>query len=105
MSSKKMTQLPKIGRFCKVKMSLNTQRIIKERKGRAVNFIMALSALENGKKITKISWNEENSYIFCEDGLLKHNKPYFKGQRKYGSGYPYVMSDRDIINDDWIVID
>jgi Protein of unknown function (DUF2829) len=78
--------------------------ILNKRKGRAINFIFALASLKQGARLCRISWNEENSYVFIKDGILLHNRPYNKEQRKINGAYPYVMNAEDIYADDWIVL-
>ncbi len=87
-------------------MSLTTlqKEILKRRNGRALNFICALAIIQAGGKVMRISWNEENSYLFYANGLLLHKNPFHKNQVKLEIGYPYVMSDSDIYANDWICI-
>ena len=100
---KKTTPSPKTGNlWCSIPPV--TQRLLDKRGGRGINFLMAIASLKYGKKMIKISWHEENSYLFEEGGILKHNKPYHKGQKKMGSGYPYVMDTNDVFDQDWVVV-
>lgn len=102
---KKMTHSPKIGKLSKEAMPPDLQSAINDRQGRAVNFLFAIYYLKQGGKLMRISWDEQNSYIFMKDGILFHNKPYHKEQIKINEvGYPYVMCEEDIYAEDWIVI-
>lgn len=84
--------------------NLSKRKIIEKRGGRAANFFFALSYLAQGGRLMRISWEEENSYIFLEEGILLHNKPYHRNQKKYLGGYPYVMASDDMYADDWMTI-
>jgi hypothetical protein len=84
-------------------ISAEQMEIINKRNGAALNFIMAAAVAKMGGRVMRISWNEENSYLFSKNGLLLHNKPYHKYQRKIDGGYPYVLSPQDVYAHDWIV--
>jgi predicted metallo-beta-lactamase superfamily hydrolase len=96
---KKTIRLPKTGRS----LNSKTERLIKHKRGVAINFYFATSYLPFGAKIYRVSWEEENSYIYMKDDLLLHNKPYHKHQRKIKDGYPYVLSKDDINAEDWMI--
>jgi len=87
------------------KISNEKLNLINKRNGRACNFIMALASVNMGEKMTRISWNDFDSYVLIVNGILVHNKPFLDGQEKiFDKYYPFILSPEDIWIDDWIII-
>jgi hypothetical protein len=56
----------------------------------------ALNFVIDGKRITKLDWEDESSYGLLKDGLLKI---CIKGKI-----YDWIISEADLIGIDWIVL-
>lgn len=63
-----------------------------------MNFSSAIREITEGKKLTKIEWDNKDIYIFLKDDQLKI---------KLGDGriVSLIVSTGDMVGTDWIVID
>jgi len=61
-----------------------------------INFFDALKAVLEGKKITKMEWNNPRIYGALENGTLMLHKE--------DSLHTWVISDGDMKGEDWIVL-
>ncbi len=62
-----------------------------------LSFEKAISRVKGGEKITKREWNNPEYYGVLADGFLKLHKPD-------GKLYQWLVSDGDIMRDDWIIL-
>ena len=65
-----------------------------------MDFFDALKEVADGKKITKLEWDDKRTYGFIKDGLLSIHKA---GEAE-GIDRPWILSDGDILCDDWVVL-
>lgn len=103
---KKTIRSPKTGNLSDIKKDPSESELAVARRGnRGANFVFAIHYIKNGKRLMRIGWNEEDSYLYMENGLLLHNRPFHKNQKKVDKkGYPYVASEDDIFGDDWVIV-
>lgn len=86
------------------------------------NFGHALICLKDGKKLSRTSWNDKNSFIYLVPASnFKVNRPplntfYSEGTEiQYnfhidmkcsdGSCIPWTASQSDLLSDDWYIVD
>jgi hypothetical protein len=62
-----------------------------------MNFSSAIREIIEGKKVTKLEWNDQAIYIFLGEGLLKIKKAD-------GVVASLLVSEADMVGTDWIVI-
>ncbi len=62
-----------------------------------MNFSTAIREVIDGKKITRLEWKDKNIYGFLKDGYLSLHKIDDKI-------YQWVVSDGDLLGNDWIVV-
>lgn len=62
-----------------------------------VDFFVALRAVLDNKKITKLEWGNENVYGWLDATILKLHK-------ENGVDDNWILSEGDLVGDDWIVI-
>ena len=78
--------------------TLSPQKVIKiEGEIKTMNFPEAISAIIEGKKITKLEWNDKEIYGVLNDNILMLHK-------KDGIMYNWMLSDGDLLGEDWIVV-
>ena len=65
---------------------------------RIMNFSSAIREIIDGKKVTKLEWNNQSIYIFLSEGLLKIKK-------EDGVVASLLVSEADMVGTDWVVID
>lgn len=62
-----------------------------------MNFPQATEVIIDGGKVTRIAWADKNVYVLLRNGQL---------QIKDSAGYhPLIVSDGDMLADDWIVVE
>lgn len=61
------------------------------------SFYEALKKTMDGKKITRVEWKDQDYYGLIKDALLKLHKPD-------GRYYDWIISDGDIVAEDWTII-
>ena len=62
-----------------------------------MKFPEAISAITDGKKVTKISWENKEYFSELRDGLLKLHKPD-------GRYYEWTVNEGDMTGEDWVII-
>jgi hypothetical protein len=77
------------------------------------SFYTALEkAMNEGKKISKLSWGDRKCYGLFKDSLLKLYRPTLAnptkpnpntGEKTY-TFYDWILSDGDVSGEDWIVL-
>lgn len=66
----------------------------------AINFCGALSAILNGKKVTRIEWEDTQVYGFMEgETLVIHN-----GIKKDNQTHQWILVRGDIEAKDWMIL-
>ena len=65
-----------------------------------INFSKALEVLIDGKHVTRKEWDDIRTYGLIQDNILHIHKA---GEGKETTR-PWILSDADIIADDWIVL-
>lgn len=73
----------------------NNQIIKTQPKG--MDFPSAIREVIAGKKIHKLEWENKNYYGFLNVDKLSFHKPD-------GNNYQWIISDGDLMGDDWIII-
>ena len=63
-----------------------------------LSFPDAVKRLIDGKKVTKKEWNDEHTYGVLHEGILRLHK----ADNQY---YNWIISDGDLMGDDWYTID
>ena len=63
-----------------------------------MDFSDAIQKVTEGFKMTKLSWGDMSTYIFLNDGFLRIRKPD-------GTTPQLLVSEGDMLGDDWIVVD
>jgi len=63
-----------------------------------MNFSSAIREIIEGRKVTKLEWNNQAIYIFLSEGLLKIKKAD-------GVVASLLVSEADMIGTDWVSID
>jgi len=61
-----------------------------------LDFPAAMKEIIDGKKITKLEWDNTNTYCVLHEGILKLYK-----ENKF---YQWIINDGDLIGKDWVVI-
>ena len=62
----------------------------------SMSFPDAMGEIVNGKKITRVEWNDTQEYGMLKDGfLLIHTK---------GQDHRWIVSEADMVAIDWVVI-
>lgn len=61
-----------------------------------LSFYEALKCLVDGSKITRTEWENPEIYGFLNNGIVS--------LRKEGSDHQWIISDGDILANDWILI-
>ena len=69
----------------------------KEETSAPMNFSSAINMVVNGKKISKLEWNNREEYGVLKDGFLMLHKPD-------DQFYKWIISEGDLMGTDWIVI-
>lgn len=62
-----------------------------------LNFSQAIAKVIDGQTITKAEWNNQEIYGLLKDGFLVLRK-------EDGKHYQWILSDGDLLGEDWIVI-
>ena len=62
-----------------------------------MNFSQAVNILVDGKKITRLEWNDESTYIVLKDERLKIVKPS-------GKVHDLIISAGDMYGTDWVIV-
>ena len=72
-----------------------------------MNFSEALSALKEGKKISRDGWNGKGMYLELQipDENSKMKRPYIYIVPGPEWIVPWVASQADLLNDDWQIIE
>lgn len=65
-----------------------------------LDFPSAMKEIIEGKKVTKLEWEDENAYGILRDGFLML---YKKNEQDY-KDYQWIISDGDLKGEDYIVI-
>lgn len=62
-----------------------------------LDFPEAIREVINGKKITRIEWNDMGTYCFLNKDILAIHKAD-------GKNYQWVINDGDLLAKDWIIV-
>ena len=62
-----------------------------------MDFPEAIRQVIKGKSVTKLEWQNHEFYVNLEDGYLKLHKPD-------GKSYNLIVSDGDLMGEDWLLI-
>ncbi len=62
-----------------------------------LNFFDALKEVAEGKKITRIEWNNIKIYGFLNQDILSLHK-------KDGKNYQWIINEGDLLAEDWVVL-
>lgn len=73
-----------------------TSPVMKQPKITGMSFPDAIKELIKGKKITRISWDNTDSYGLLKDGFLE-----IYLDSKF---HQWLVNDGDLLGEDWIVI-
>jgi hypothetical protein len=69
-----------------------------------MNFGDALSAVKNGSRISRSTWNAPGQYVMLQmpDKYSKMQRPYLYLSPVDGNLVPWVPTISDVLADDWI---
>jgi len=70
----------------------------KEFSMKTINFPSAIKELTNGKKIHKLEWKDKNYYGLLDEAQLRLHK-------SDGRLYDWIISEGDLLGEDWIILD
>ena len=62
----------------------------------ALTFPQAMEAVARGERLTKLEWNDRDTYIHLSEGHLKIHK-------SDGGNFDLIVSDGDLTGTDWLV--
>ncbi len=65
-----------------------------------LSFFEALKAVKEGKKITKLEWNDKQVYGF----LYNNNNNILCLHQKNGEINSWILNDGDLLGNDWIIL-
>ncbi len=65
---------------------------------KTISFAEAIDEIRRGKKVTKIEWGNAGFYGFLHEARLRLHKPD-------NSLHDWMVSEGDIIGNDWLVIE
>jgi len=65
-----------------------------------LNFYDALRATVDGKRITKLEWDDVRDYGLLKDGILQIHKA---GEAEE-TLHPWIINDGDLAGEDWIIL-
>ncbi len=65
-----------------------------------MDFPDAIRKVIQGKRITKLEWQDRDYYGLIKDGVLKIHK----GGDPEGVFYAWIINDGDLLGSDWIVL-
>jgi hypothetical protein len=71
-----------------------TKAVIKEG---VMDFPDALRKVIDGKKITKLEWNDPKIYLFLDGGRLR--------MMKENTLFDLIVSDGDLLGTDWVIVE
>jgi len=68
---------------------------------KTLDFYEALKAVAEGRRITKLEWNDKRSYGFMRAGLLELHKAGETDDKFHA----WILNDGDLGGLDWIVLE
>lgn len=77
---------------------ITSSPVIKKKVNPEVSFPIAIQAVIDGKRITKLEWGNDGYYGLMKDGFLMLHKPD-------GKDYTWTVSDGDLLGLDWVVLE
>jgi len=71
-----------------------------------MTFSQALELIKNGSRVQRDNWNGKGQYLALQtpDQMSKMNRPYIYIRTVNGDLVPWVASQSDLLEDDWIEI-
>jgi len=63
-------------------------------------FYDILRAIGDGKRVTRLSWNDKRHYCHLKDGLLQLHK----AGESDNTFHAWLINDGDLYGEDWVVI-
>ena len=72
-----------------------------------MNFGLAIEAMKKGKKVTRLHWNAPNQFLKLQtpDANSKMNLPYIYISTVSGQLVPWLASQTDMLEDDWMIVE
>jgi len=70
----------------------------------AMNFWMAIQAMLNLKKVTRLEWKNPNLYGFIKPGKIGDKEGTFFHYHKEDGDHPWILVVEDVEAKDWIVL-
>ena len=61
-----------------------------------MTFPEAMKQIIQGEKVTKLEWNDPETYLILTTHLYLH--------KSAGTEHPLIVSDGDMLGEDWIVV-
>jgi hypothetical protein len=67
----------------------------------------AVEALEAGKRVARSNWNGKNMYLELQvpDAHSKMTLPYVYMRTAYGDLVPWLCSQSDLLDNDWVIVE
>ena len=71
-----------------------------------MTFSQALELIKNGSRVQRDNWNGKGQYLALQtpDQMSKMKRPYIYIRTVTGDRIPWVASQSDLLEDDWIEI-
>ncbi len=71
-----------------------------------MTFSQALELIKNGSRVQRDNWNGKGQYLALQtpDQMSKMKRPYIYIRTVNGDLVPWVASQSDLLEDDWIEI-
>ena len=66
-------------------------------KGKGIDFYEALIRIHNGKRVTRLEWQDPEYYCLMHDYRLCLHKPD-------GKIYSWIINDGDMAGEDWVIL-
>ena len=72
-----------------------------------MDFALALNALKQGKRLTRVGWNGANQWIELQrpDEGSKMSLPYLYIRTVQGDLVPWLASQTDLLAEDWRILE
>lgn len=66
-----------------------------------LTFYEAVAEIMDGKRVTRLSWNDRRHYCLLKDGFLSYHKAGEPGSTIHA----WIVNDGDVLGMDWVVLD
>ena len=89
---------PKVDKPTATEMSTASSPVVGVKgRGPQMDFFEALIRIHNGKRVTRLEWQDPEYYCLMHQNKLCLHKPD-------GKIYSWIINDGDMAGDDWVII-